>query len=113
MLTLAETVEIYVCLKPADMRKSFDSLARLVEEFMAKSPLSGHLFVFINKRRSMLKILFWDRTGYCQYYKRLESGTVSLPVSADEATSSIAISNEQLHLILDGVNIWGYQAKKT
>ena len=111
MLAVPETVEIYVCLQPKDMRKSFDSLARLVEDFMGKSPLSGHLFVFINKRHSMLKILFWDRTGYCQYYKRLESGTISIPVSADEETSSIAISNEQLRLILDGVNIWGYQAK--
>ncbi len=101
-----------MCLEPTDMRKSFDSLARCVEEFMSKNPLSGHLFVFINKRRSMLKILFWDRTGYCQYYKRLESGTLSIPVSADEDTNSIAINNEQLHLILDGVNIWGFQAKK-
>jgi transposase len=62
------TVSIYVCLEPADMRCSFDKLASLVQQVICQNPLSGHLFVFVSKRRTMLKILFWDRTGYCQYF---------------------------------------------
>ena len=107
MLKIADSVEIYVCLQPTDMRKSFDSLAECVSKVIRQDPLSGHLFVFINKRRSMIKILFWDRTGYCQYYKRLESGKITLPRMNDSERSSIIISDEQLRLILDGIDLWG------
>lgn len=104
MLKIPETVEVYVSLQPTDMRKSFDSLAGSVQDIIGKDPLSGHLFVFIDRRGGKIKVLFWDRTGYCQYYKRLESGRVSLPVRGD---TSMVITHEQLRLILDGVDLWG------
>ena len=107
VMTLSGSLEVYVCLEPTDMRKSFDSLARLVEHIIRKEPLSGNLFVFINKRRNMIKILFWDRTGFCQHYKRLESGSITLPRIKDDDNRSMAISNEQLRLILDGIDILG------
>lgn len=111
MLSVSENLEIFICLEPSDMRRSFDSLARSVVSYMGKNPLSGHLFVFVNKRGSMVKILFWDRTGYCQYYKRLENGTISLPIPVSPDDHSVSIDREQLRLILDGINIWGFQKK--
>jgi len=104
MLKIPDTVEVYISLQPTDMRRSFDSLAGNVMEVIGRDPLSGHLFVFIDKRGGKIKILFWDRAGYCQYYKRLESGRVSLPVRGDK---SVAITHEQLRLILDGIDLWG------
>lgn len=110
MLKISDSLEIYVCLQPMDMRKSFDSLSAIVSTIICKDPLSGHLFVFINKNRSMIKILFWDRTGYCQYYKRLESGRITLPRQQDDNENSIQINTEQLRLILDGIDLWGIRA---
>jgi len=110
MLKISDLLEIYVCLQPMDMRKSFDSLSAIVSTIICKDPLSGHLFVFINKNRSMIKILFWDRTGYCQYYKRLESGRITLPRQQDDNENSIQINTEQLRLILDGIDLWGIRA---
>ena len=63
-------VRIFVCTKPADMRKSFDGLSGMVQEFLGQDPLSGHLFLFFNKRRDRAKILFWDRDGLLIIYKR-------------------------------------------
>lgn len=107
IMTLPESLKVYICLEPTDMRKSFDSLAQLVEQIIQKEPLSGNLFVFVNKRRNMIKVLFWDRTGFCQHYKRLESGGITLPRIKDDDSRSMAISNEQLRLILDGIDILG------
>ena len=107
MLKIPDTVEVYISLQPTDMRRSFDSLAGSVKEIIGKDPLSGHLFVFIDKRGGKIKILFWDRTGYCLYYKRLEAGRVSLPVGTD---TSMVLTHEQLRLILDGIDLWGIKA---
>ena len=110
MLKVSDSLDIYVCLQPMDMRKSFDSLSAIVSSIICKDPLSGHLFVFLNKNRSKIKILFWDRTGYCQYYKRLESGRITLPRQKNDKENSIQISTEQLRLILDGIDLWGIRA---
>lgn len=110
MFTVSDFLDIYVCLQPMDMRKSFDSLSGIVSSIIRKDPLSGHLFVFINKSRSKIKILFWDRTGYCQYYKRLESGKITLPKQQGDSEHSIRINPEQLRLILDGIDLWGIRA---
>jgi len=110
MLNVSDSLDIYVCLQSMDMRKSFDSLSAIVSSIICKDPLSGHLFVFINKNRSKIKILFWDRTGYCQYYKRLESGRITLPRQQNDKENSIQISTEQLRLILDGIDLWGMRA---
>ncbi|MCP4572604.1 MAG: IS66 family insertion sequence element accessory protein TnpB [bacterium] len=63
---------IYLCTVPTDMRKGFDTLAVLVREFLGQDPLSGHLFLFISRRRDRLKILYWDADGFAMWYKRLE-----------------------------------------
>jgi IS66 Orf2 like protein len=70
VLSLASTLRIFLAVEPADMRKGFDGLAQLVRERTAEEPLSGHLFVFRNRRRDRVKILYWDRDGFALWYKK-------------------------------------------
>jgi transposase len=74
-------VRVYLATEPADMRKSFDGLAALASGHLALDPLSGHLFVFVNRRRDRIKILYWDRDGLAVWAKRLERGTFRLPAA--------------------------------
>jgi transposase len=86
------------------MRKSFDSLSALVTGVVSQDPLSGHLFVFLNRPRNRIKILFWDRSGYCLYYKRLEVGTFVIP-QHDDSEISAAISVPDLMCVLEGIDL--------
>jgi transposase len=102
MLTWPPSVRVFVHLGPADMRRGFDRLAAMVREIIHQDPLSGHLFVFVNRRRDRAKILLWDRTGYWLLYKRLEEGTFKLPAGS---ASSIEITSAELSLILEGIDL--------
>jgi transposase len=111
MFTPSSAMQVFVCLQPTDMRKSFDSLAALTEAVIRQSPLSGHLFVFLNRPRDRIKILFWDRSGYCLYYKRLETGTFVVP-SQYGAGSCATMSYPELTLILEGIDLSGAKRRK-
>ena len=111
MLSLPPSVRVFVCLRPTDMRRSFDGLAALVEQFVGQSPLSGHLFLFRNRSGDRVKILYWDRDGYALWYKRLEQGTFRLPESEAEA-SSLEIDATQLVLILGGLELAGAKRQR-
>lgn len=100
MLSLASSVRIFLCVTPADMRRSFDGLARMVEEFVGGDPLSGHWFVFRNRRGDRLKILCWERHGFVIWYKRLEEGTFRFP---EHVGPSVCVSAAELAMILEGV----------
>lgn len=104
MISLPPTVKIFLSTQPADMRKSFDGLKHLVEEFLQDDPLSGHLFVFRNRRGDRLKILYWDRDGLAIWYKRLEAGTFRFPAATGEQTS-LEIRPSDLAMLLDGVDL--------
>lgn len=104
MISLPPTVKIFLATHPADMRKSFDGLKHLVEEFLQDDPLSGHLFVFRNRRGDRLKILYWDRDGLAIWYKRLEAGTFRFPAATDEGTS-VEVRPSDLAMLLDGVDL--------
>ena len=85
-----------------DIRKSFDGLSGLVVSEMKGQLLSGDVFIFLNRRRNMIKLLVWDRSGFVIYYKRLERGTFEIPVS-DGASAEIEWS--QLIMILEGIQL--------
>ncbi len=104
MLSLPLPVRIFLCTQHADLRKSFDGLAQLVREFLGVDPLSGHLFVFCNKRRDRLKLLYWDRDGYAIWYKRLEQGSYRFP-SVPGTDDGIEVAAADLALILDGIDL--------
>jgi transposase len=104
MLSLSELVRIYFCTQPTDMRKSFDSLAAVVRDWLGHDPLSGHLFVFRSRRGDRVKLLWWDRDGLTLYYRRLEAGTFRFPTSPDAEARSIEISSQELSLVLWGID---------
>lgn len=85
--------------EPVDMRKSFDGLIAVVQSVLVEDPLSGTLFVFFNRRGNFLKLIAWDRTGYCLFAKRLERGRFQLP-SGDAKQE---LSDRAFELILDGI----------
>ncbi|MGI6417631.1 MAG: IS66 family insertion sequence element accessory protein TnpB [Smithella sp.] len=103
MLSLPANVRLYLCATPTDMRKSFDGLHTLVRQVFELDPLDGHLFLFVNRRRDRIKLLWWDRDGLAMWYKRLEMGTYQLPVVSDDA-QGVEIDATQLALLLSGVD---------
>jgi transposase len=101
MIMFPPSVRIFVCVTPVDMRRSFDSLAELVRQYLGEDPLSGHLFVFRNREETKLKILYWDREGYAIWYKRLERGTFVLPRGA---TSGVEVDAKLFSMFLNGLD---------
>ena len=104
MLNFSGPIKVFLAAQPTDMRKSFDTLAALVQETLQLDPLSGHLFVFRSKRADRVKILWWDQHGYSLWYKRLEVGTFRFPHAEPQATS-VTISATDLAMLLDGVDL--------
>lgn len=105
MLTLPPSVRIFVCLTPADMRRSLDGLAAMTREVLREDPLSGHLFVYFNRRRDRVKILLWDRSGLCLYYKRLEKGVFRLSSLDHPKRKRAEVEAAELALILEGIDL--------
>ena len=111
MLTWPPTVRIFVSTQPTDMRRSFDGLAMMTRENMGQDPLSGHLFVFFNRRGDRVKIMFWDRSGFCIWYKRLEQGVFRLPQSiVNMPNPEVEVSD--LSLILEGIDLSSARRRK-
>ena len=102
MLYSLSGVKVYLVLEKADMRKSVDGLSIYISENMDVDIFSGSLFVFCNKRRNILKILYWDRNGFCLWYKRLEKEKFRWPVNELEV---LEISSRELGWLLDGIDI--------
>ena len=102
MLSLPAALRIFLAVEPADMRKGFDGLAQLVRERIAEDPLSGHLFVFRNKRRDRIKILYWDRDGFALWYKRLEKGTFRFPEAKD---GRVEVTPAEMAAVLEGIDL--------
>lgn len=108
MFTLPSSVRIFVATGPTDLRKSFDGLAAAVEHALGRDPMSGHLFVFFNKRRNQVRCLFWDRTGYCVLAKRLARGRFRFTEQLEAAgATSVEIESVELSLILEGIELKG------
>ena len=102
MMFLPALTRVFLALGHTDMRKSIDSLSILVENTLGMSPLSGHLFVFCNRRRNMIKILYWDRNGFCLFYKRLEKHRFKWPQKLEQVKQ---IDGRELSFLLEGLDI--------
>ena len=101
MLSIPTKVRVFFCRRPTDMRKGFDGLHGLVLEVLQQDPLSGDLFVFLNRRRDRVKILVWEGDGLAVWHKRLEAGTFAMPAGDGD---SIVLSSAQLAMLLGGVD---------
>jgi len=101
---IGSSVGIYFAADAVDLRKSFDTLAAVVREHLRQDPMSGALFIFAGRGRDRVKVLFWDRTGYCILYKRLERGVFALPEVREGATS-IEMDAAQLRALLAGDDV--------
>jgi transposase len=116
MLSLPLPVRVFVCVKPADMRRSFDGLAQLVRDFLGGDPLSGHLFVFRNRRGDRVKLLYWNEDGFAIWYKRLEEGVFTFPSpnGRNKVTGEhgLEIRAADLAMLLDGVDLATVQRGK-
>jgi transposase len=96
-------VQIFVALEPVDMRFGFERLSGMVRERMGYEPRSGALFVFVGRRRQLVKILFVDATGICVFAKRLDAGAFSLPAGETADASHVEIDDATLDALLDGL----------
>jgi transposase len=107
VLTLPASVRIYVAAEPVDLRRGFDGLAAATRSLTGADPLSGHLFVFLNRRRNRVKVLVWDRTGYLLLYKRLERGTFEIATQPRAGERHVEIDAGELALMLEGLDLRG------
>lgn len=106
MLSLPPSVRLFIACEPTDMRKSFDGLAGLVRGALEQDALSGHLYIFFNKPRNRVKVLWWDRTGYCIFAKRLEAGQFYWrAASSDSSGRTATITAAELQMILEGIDL--------
>ena len=111
MYALTSTLNYYLYNSPTDMRMSFNGLCGIVQSRMRRSPISGEVFIFINKRRDHMKLLHWEYGGFILYYKRLESGTFELPAqNRHEATSELFWP--QLMMMVEGICLQGVRTRK-
>ena len=111
MLGFTAAQRYYLSRQAADMRKSYDGLSGLVRQGLGRDPLSGEVFIFLNRRRTQMKLLVWDRSGFVIWGKRLERGTFELPRSS-ETGASVVLSWEELVLILEGVLLGSVRHRK-
>ena len=100
-------VRVFLATRPVDLRASFYRLAAYVRATHGGNPQDGHLYVFVGKGRNLVKILFWDRSGYCVFAKRLEKGRFTLPVDMPENTAQHEVDFAPLTLFLEGIDLKG------
>ena len=110
MFSLTSSNTYYLYRGYTDMRKSFDGLSGLVQNQMGRNPLSGEVFLFINRKKDSIKLLRWENGGYVVYYKRLEKGTLTVPKSLSEGNYS-SIGWPELVLMIEGILVEKYRKK--
>ena len=97
------SVRIFACTEPVDMRRSFDGLAFVAQDRLGHDPLGGALFVFVNRRANRLKVLWFDKNGYCILYKRLHRAVFRLPARGSDGRAGVQINAAEFGRILEGV----------
>jgi transposase len=116
MLSLSLPGRVFLCTAPTDMRKSFDTLAALVQSHLGQDALSGDLFVFRSRRGDRIKLLYWDDDGYALWYKRLEEGSFVLPTPDGKRAAAgehgLVLRPAELALLLAGVDLANLRRQK-
>lgn len=107
MLSFSGNLRVMVCVSAVDMRKSFHGLAAVVENHLKANPIDGTVFLFTNRKRNLIKMLYWDGTGLWVMAKRLEKGTYSWPRDLGDGSHALQIEPAALAMITDGIDLRG------
>ena len=105
MLFLPRTVKVYVATAPCNLRRSFDGLSNEVRAVLAMDPLSGHVFVFLNRRKTQVKLLLWTRGGFTILHKRLERGTFAFLQQVTAQATHVDMDVHELAMLLEGIDV--------
>ncbi|MFO0737728.1 MAG: IS66 family insertion sequence element accessory protein TnpB [Labilithrix sp.] len=105
MLVIPRAVRVYVATSPVSLRKSFEGLSNEVRAVLAKDPLAGHVFVFLNRRRNQVKLLVWTHGGYTIVHKRLECGKFVFTSKVGEDVPSVELDVHELSMLLEGIDV--------
>ena len=105
MILLSRAVRVYFAIEPTNLRLSFDGLTNAIRHALGYDPLSGHLFVFVNRRKNQVKLIAWTRGGFTIVHKRLERGTFTFPARVTADAKSVAIDVHELAMLLEGVDV--------
>jgi len=103
--------QVFLCRAPVDFRKSIGGLSVLVEQELELSPFASALYVFINRQRDKIKVLYWHRNGFCLWMKRLETDKFAWPKDGDSATQTVSL--QEFEWLLEGFDLWRNQPHKT
>lgn len=102
MIVMPRAVRVYVARQPVNLRKSFDGLTSEIRHALGHDPLSGHVFVFLNRRKTQVKLIVWTRGGFTIIHKRLERGTFTFPARVSANAPGVAIDVHELSMLLEG-----------
>lgn len=105
MILLPSAVRVYFATPAANLRKSFEGLSNEVRSVLGRGPLSGHVFVFLNRRRNQVNLLVWTRGGFTIVHKRLERGTFSFPARVTADATSVQLDAHELSMLLEGIEV--------
>jgi transposase len=105
VILVPRSVRVYFATRPTNLRKSFEGLSNEIRETLRHDPLAGHIFVFLNRRKNMVKLVMYTRGGYTIIMKRLEKGTFAFPDRVVEGAASVAIDVHELAMLLEGIDI--------
>lgn len=111
MLGLSANLQYFLCCKPVDMRNGFDGLAGIVRNILMQNPVSGSVFIFINRTGTHIKLLYWDGDGFALFYKRLERGRYTIGEPRGTSTARL-ITREELLMLLEGLSFKDMKRKK-
>jgi transposase len=112
MLSIPSNVQLFAAVTPVDFRRGIDGLAAIVECEFGIEAMSGHIFIFLNKRANQIRLLFWDRDGFCLLTKRLEAGTFRRLKTPVDATSHVELEPAELVLLLEGIDVASMRRRK-
>ncbi len=111
MLTIPPGTQVFMAVEPVDLRRGFDGLSAAVQAVFDRNVLDGHLFLFLNRRRDRVKLLWWDRDGLAIFYKRLEAGRYELP-QHPVGSKRLELSGTQMMLLLSGIELTSVKQRR-